>query len=242
MITQAYVGSELELFSRATCWKSYVSRSVAPYLGARVLEVGAGIGTTTAALCRQPHEAWICLEPDATQAGEIRQRKEAGELPACCEVRVGTLEGMDTQEWFDSILYMDVLEHIADDQAECRRAAAHLRPGGHLVILSPAHQSLFTPFDAAIGHYRRYSKQSLACAVPTELQRVSLRYLDSVGLLASLSNRLFLRQSMPTARQIAVWDKCLVRASRLMDPLLMYCLGKSVLGIWRKADTRVDNC
>ena len=59
-------------------------------------------------------------------------------------------------------------------------------------------------------------------------------YLDSVGLLASLSNRAMLRQHMPTARQIAIWDRLMVPMSRLLDPLLFHRLGKSVLAVWRK--------
>jgi len=59
-------------------------------------------------------------------------------------------------------------------------------------------------------------------------------YPDSVGLLASLGNRLFLSQSMPGPGQIAFWDKVMVRCSRLVDPLLFHALGKSVLSVWRR--------
>jgi hypothetical protein len=59
-------------------------------------------------------------------------------------------------------------------------------------------------------------------------------YLDSAGLLASLGNRLFLSQSMPGPGQIAFWDKVLVRCSRVVDPLLCYSLGKSVLCVWER--------
>ena len=58
-------------------------------------------------------------------------------------------------------------------------------------------------------------------------------YLDSIGLLASLANRLLLNQSMPTAAQIKTWDSVLVPCSRVLDPFLFGAVGKSVLGIWR---------
>ena len=54
-------------------------------------------------------------------------------------------------ERFDTILYIDVLEHIDDDLGELARSATHLRPGGHLIVLAPAHQALYSPFDKAIG-------------------------------------------------------------------------------------------
>jgi hypothetical protein len=70
--------------------------------------------------------------------------------------------------------------------------------------------------------------------IPEGFDRVELKYLDSVGLVASLGNRLFLKSGMPTARQIALWDKMMIPLSRLIDPLTRYRLGKSVLGAWRK--------
>src|SRR5439155_19234776 len=106
----------------------------------------------------------------------------SGELPKCCESRLGTLEKFDDAETFDTILYMDVLEHIEDDRAEVARAAKHLRPGGHVIALSPAHQWLFTPFDRAIGHHRRYTRAGFGALATPDLEPVRLRYLDSIGL------------------------------------------------------------
>src|SRR5262249_14397558 len=96
-------------------------------------------------------------------------------------------------------------EHIADDRSELAAAAAHLKPGGKLIVLGPAHPWLYSPFDKALGHYRRYTRRMLAAAVPADLQRVELIYLDSVGLLASTGNRLLLRRSLPSPRQIRIW-------------------------------------
>ena len=111
-------------------------------------------------------------------------------------------------------------------------AAAHLNRGGHIVVLSPAHPFLFTPFDSAIGHFRRYTRDSLRQAAPPQLALRKLIYLDSAGMLASLGNRLLLRSAMPTEKQILAWDRFLVPISRVLDPLLDGRAGKSVLGVW----------
>jgi hypothetical protein len=79
---------------------------------------------------------------------------------------------------------LDVLGHIEDDDAELRLAARYLRKGGHLIVLAPAHQFLYSPFDGAIGHFRRHCRRSLRAAAPPELSFVLLRYLDSAGLMA----------------------------------------------------------
>ncbi len=229
-----YVGTELDLFATAERWKAYVRRQVRPYLGRQVLEVGAGHGGTTRVLCGVEQECWVCLEPDRSLADRLIAAISAGELPDCCEARIGTLADLDDGDRFDTILYMDVLEHIADDRAELARAADQLRPGGHLIVLAPAHQWLFTPFDEAIGHYRRYTRRSLRAAAPDGLALSRLVYLDSIGMLASLGNRLVLKSSMPSSGQIAAWDRLMVPLSTLADPLLGYSIGKSVLAVWKK--------
>ena len=110
----------------------------------------------------------------------------------------------------------------------------HLRPGGHIIALSPAHQWLYSPFDRSIGHCRRIHRAGFGALVPEGLTTRRLVYLDSVGLLASLANKLVLKSEMPKPSQIAFWDRVLVRMSRAVDPVLGHSAGKSVLAVWRK--------
>ncbi len=231
-----YVGDELDLFAAATNWKSYFRRRLLPYLGRSVVEVGAGFGGTTKLLCQGDFDRWLCLEPDATLAGRLTEAVGRGELPACCKVEVGTIEQVPEGPEFDTALYMDVLEHIEDDAGEVARVARRLKPGGHVIALSPAHQWLFTPFDKAIGHHRRYTRKTFGALKSPDLDVVRLDYLDSVGMLASLGNRLVLNRSMPNPKQIAVWDKLMVPMSKVLDPVLGFALGKSVFAVWRKRE------
>jgi hypothetical protein len=131
--------------------------------------------------------------------------------------------------------YIDVLEHIDDDHSELKAAAAKLKVGGRLIVLAPAHQRLFTPFDQSVGHFRRYNRNMMRDAAPPELKVERIFYLDSVGLLASLANKLFLKQSMPTKEQLHVWDSWMIPVSRVIDPLLFRSIGKTVVGIWSKS-------
>ncbi len=233
MAHQKYVGSELDLFGTAMRWKTYYTNMIRPYLGTSVLEVGAGLGMTTQHLCANQHGRWVCLEPDPDLAARIEQRINQGRLSQC-EVRNGILEQLPETDRFDSILYIDVIEHIYDDAAQLRQATNRLAYGGHLIILAPAHYFLFSEFDKSIGHHRRYTKQSLSAAVPDELSLTLLRYIDSLGLLLSLGNR-FLNQRLPNKWQIDFWDRFIVPVSAISDKALNYRIGKSVLGIWQKS-------
>ena len=230
-----YIGNELEIFAHAVGWKRYFGTIITPFFGEHILEVGAGIGTTTAALARRHYRDWMCLEPDAELKQILDRKLQAGELPAFCHSQLGIVNDLREDEFFYTILYIDVLEHIENDRSELRAAAAHLAANGTLIVLSPAHQALFTPFDQTIGHYRRYSKNSLAAIQPPGCHLEKLIYLDSAGMLLSLSNRLLLNQSMPTLAQIKLWDRWVVPVSVILDRLLLYSLGKSVIAVWRKA-------
>ena len=227
-----YPGSELQLFEKAVNWKTYWRKQLSPYVGRLVLEVGAGIGANTLLLAgAQDQWRWVCLEPDASLCARLRSAvRKLGEV----SVITGTIRTLEPDQRFDTILYLDVLEHITDDRDELQRASRHLSPGGHLIVLVPAHQYLYTPFDRAVGHLRRYSRVSLRSAAPSCLSLVELRYLDTAGMLASIANRLLLKQSMPTEAQIGVWDRYLIPVSRRLDPILRHRFGKSLLGVWRR--------
>jgi ubiquinone/menaquinone biosynthesis C-methylase UbiE len=230
-----YVGTELDLFAHAKNWKRYWSSHVGRYISGDVLEVGAGIGANTPLLQPSRAKSWTCLEPDPNLANRLRAAVEASAGgPAMCSVVTGTTGDLDPNSRFDCLLYIDVLEHIERDQEELERAAGLLHSGGCIVVLSPAHNWLYTPFDKSIGHFRRYNRSRLRKCKPSNCAVERLFYLDSCGLLASAANRLLLNQSMPTLDQILFWDRYLVRSSTTLDMILRCSIGKSIVGIFRK--------
>jgi SAM-dependent methyltransferase len=233
-VTDRYVGGELELFATATNWKRYVARVLRPFIGAKVLEVGAGIGSNLPYLSTAAVREWTSLEPDSELAHRIAARVAAGELPRA-RVICGAIGALNDTERFDTIFYIDVLEHIAEDRAELARAARHLAPGGALVVVAPAHQFLFSPFDTAVGHHRRYTRASLAALAPPGCRLTTALMLDSVGFLASLGNRLLLSSAVPKPSQIAFWDRVLVVLSRWVDRLTFRRFGKTVVAVWHRA-------
>lgn len=229
-----YIGNELELFKNAHNWKNYYAGFIKKYLVKDVMEVGAGIGETTHSLCDGTQQSWLCVEPDAELTKEIALKKESGYLPSFIEIVTDTLEGVAAHRKFDAIIYIDVIEHIEKDSSELEKASSFLKPGGHLIVLVPAHNYLFSEFDKSIGHYRRYNKKMLAEAAPKELKQIDLRYLDSVGLFASLANKWFLKQEYPELKQIKFWDNYIIPVSKITDALSFYGIGKTVIGVWKK--------
>ena len=219
---------ELTLFAGAINWKKYWATSIAQYVYGSIAEVGAGIGSNARFLLNQHVEKLMLIEPGE----ELFSQLSAREYPECVDKLHGTLR--ESRGVFDTIVYIDVLEHIKDDLLETSCVYEHLAKGGHFVILSPAWPFLYTPFDEAVGHYRRYTRSSLRQSVDSRFETVSERYLDSVGLLASLANKIFLQASAPSETQIRAWDTLMVRLSTVVDPLLFFSMGKTIVGVYKK--------
>jgi SAM-dependent methyltransferase len=228
-----YAGSELDLFAAVWNWKAYWSGQIRPFLAGDILEVGAGIGSNTRLLDRGFAGRFVCLEPDPELNRQLVKNLREAKPGRAYETPCGTLASLAGQQ-FDTILYIDVLEHIENDREELNLAASHLRSGGRLIVLSPAHQLLFSPFDAAIGHFRRYSRSMLRSISPDGLRLERIRYLDCAGMILSAANMLLLRQSLPTKSQLRFWDHWIIPVSRVFDKLFLYSAGKTIIAVWRR--------
>ena len=163
----AYQGSELASFAHARRWKACVRTALYPYLAGDILELGAGIGETTRALRPGSHaSSWTCVEPDPAMAQTIIAAANTGAFGDNVSTLCGTQADLPSDQRFDVALYVDVLEHIEDDRGELAAIAQRLREGGRIVVLSPAYSFLYSEFDRAIGHFRRYTKGMLRTITP----------------------------------------------------------------------------
>lgn len=236
MENSEYIGKELDLFKLAKNWKNYWIGIAKKYISSSVLEVGAGIGgTTTALLSELPNSIrWTALEPDQNLAKELKNNTKHLDN---VRVKCGTIRNIEEHITYNSILYIDVIEHIENDREELILASNKLKPNGHLIILVPAHNYLFSPFDKAIGHYRRYNKKSLLNTIPKDLEILECKYLDSTGLFLSLGNKWLLKQSQPTESQVAFWDNYVVPISTFVDKILRFRYGKSLILIAKKNES-----
>jgi ubiquinone/menaquinone biosynthesis C-methylase UbiE len=229
-----YVGNELELFQHAKVWKKYFGKLLKPYLKGRVLEVGAGLGSTTEYLCDGTQSKWVCMEPDPNLYSQLHKKIEQKELPSACIALKAVITDLPLNEKFDAIVYIDVIEHIEDDKQELKNAEQLLASDGYLLVLVPAHQFVYSAFDKSIGHFRRYNKKLLVQTAPSSLQLEKIFYLDSIGLLASIANKYSLKQNYPTMKQVNFWDRFLVRISKFTDFVIGYQTGKTLVAIWKK--------
>ncbi|MBM3730025.1 MAG: methyltransferase domain-containing protein [Actinobacteria bacterium] len=116
-----------------------------------ILEVGAGQGATGARLAA--HAPYVGVEPDMSSAAVAASRMAR---IGNAEFRMGGMERVGNDEYFDLLCAFEVLEHIDDDAGALRGWMAHLGPEGHVLLSVPAHARRFGPSDEAVGHFRRY--------------------------------------------------------------------------------------
>jgi SAM-dependent methyltransferase len=204
----------LDRMAEADNYNDWLFERARPYLGRRVLDFGAGVGTFTERLAE--HAEVVALEPDSGFVPRLRER-----FAGCDDVTVvlGTDEEIPALGAFDSIVSLNVLEHIRDDEAVLRRLGEALVPGGHLLLLVPAHQALFGRIDENVGHERRYGRGALRRRLTgAGLKPLELRYVNPVGALGWLvSSRLLRREHVP-AGPLKLYD-ALVPVFRQLDGL-----------------------
>jgi SAM-dependent methyltransferase len=206
-------GETLRRMEAAENYNRWLFSRAQPYLGARVLDVGAGIGTFSA-LAAEEAEV-VALEPDPEFWAGLRARfAERGNVT----VVPGTVEELDpVHVGFDSILCLNVLEHIPDDEGTLARFRELLAPGGRLLLLVPAHPSLYGAIDRALEHQRRYRRSGLRALLErTGFEVEQLRAVNPLGTAGWLvSGRIFGRDQIP-AGPLKLYDR-LVPALRTLD-------------------------
>lgn len=172
---------EFAALSEAKNYRQAIVSEFAPYLKGRILEVGVGIGQTSEAILSLPGVTELVgVEPDERFQQGFSQR-----LP---HIRLlgGTTADLEKAESFDGAVMVNVLEHIEDDFEELVRVKDILSPNnGHLCLLIPARQEIYSKLDSHFGHFRRYSRRDLQ----NKLERAGfkihrLSYFNFVGYFA----------------------------------------------------------
>lgn len=131
-------------------------------------------------------------------------------------------------------MYLHVLEHIEDDIAELENAVNKLKVGGHIIIMVPAHQHIYSNLDKAVGHYRRYDKKFFKENL-VGLERVKLMSLDTIGYFLYFLNKLiFKKEIFPSKMKIFIWDKIFTPFTILLDFFSGYKFGKCILAVYKK--------
>ena len=229
-----YEGRDLEAMSFARNYHRWIFDEIRPFLSGDVAEVGAGRGSFSRLLLESPSiRCLFAMEPSPEMfpllRAELRGEPRAeprnaffGEVAAEVEGRLG------------AAVYVNVLEHVPDDRGELALVHRALAPGGHLCVFVPALPWLYSPFDASIGHQRRYLRAPLVRMVrETGFEVVRARWFDVAGVLPWLVAMKWLRLPM-RGGDVRLYDSLVVPVMRRVEAAVPPPLGKNLLVVARK--------
>jgi phospholipid N-methyltransferase len=233
-----YVGKDLEAMDFAENYHRWILDVFGPFLGKRLVEVGAGTGSFSELLLGRSPEKLVLIEPSNMFASLTANLNDLSSKTstaffnstfseAAPEVKAGHHP--------DSIIYINVLEHIRDDIAELVTVFETLRPGGRIFIFVPALAVLYSNFDRQIGHFRRYNMNDLKhkCrAVGFDI--LIARNFDMPGILPWLLKYRILRSLKMEAGAVAFYDKFAVPIIRKFETFLPPPIGKNLILVAEK--------
>jgi len=229
-----YSGKELEIMTFAQNYYRWMMGYFAPFIGERVVEIGAGCGNVTELLLRYGAKNIIAMEPSDNMYGILEDTFRPSSSVTTVKASLSSGRQQVTEK-ADSVIYINVLEHIENDVEELLLARSVLSGRGHLLIFVPALPFLYGTFDSAVGHFRRYTKSGLLRLVQQAGYDVlQCRYFDLPGAAAWWILFRLLRQKTFTAHNIAFYDRYVVPVIQRLERHIEPPLGKNLLLIARK--------
>lgn len=234
-----YAGKDLEAMDFAVRYHNWILEVFRPYLGKRIVEVGAGTGSFSELLLETQPESLTLVEPS-----EMFERLELamGSRNGVSRPRLhnnifrNVAAEIKDEQRPDSIIYVNVLEHIDDDELELEVVHDTLAQGGRLFIFVPANRFLFSKFDRNIGHYRRYGKKELHQKLDAAgFRLVKSRWFDLPGVLPWLIKYRFMRSTTMESGAVQAYDRYIVPAIRPIENLINPPIGKNLIVIAEKA-------
>ncbi|MEK7550198.1 MAG: class I SAM-dependent methyltransferase [Patescibacteria group bacterium] len=209
----------LEIMSSAVWYNNWLLKQISTYLRGEILEVGAGIGNFTSKLSKYGKVTAIDYDSSYKNAnyGDIEKGKY--------------FFGKRT---FDTIVCMNVLEHIKNDKKALKNMYELLNIGGKLILLVPAHNWAYGQIDKELGHFRRYSKKSVSdLLIANGYSLMVIRHLNWLGLLGWFINGKVLKKRIISQGQLNFFDK-IAKLFLFVEKFVRPPFGLSVLVIGEK--------
>jgi SAM-dependent methyltransferase len=221
----------LEDLTDAVNYQRWLADLTRPYLGDDPIELGGGIGDYAA--------AWLTTVPriTVTEADDSRFKVLAERFVDDERVTVRQLV-LPAREraGHTAAVALNVLEHLEDDVEALRSIAGLVRPGGAIVLIVPAFPFAMSRFDRSIGHFRRYTVDSLRAALVGAGLRIELiRYINPIGLINWYLACRLLRMTPRNGIMLRMYDRVVVPVARGLERRWRPPFGQSVFVVARSA-------
>ena len=235
-----YAGKDLEAMSFAVNYHRWILSIFEPYLGARVVEVGAGKGSFSELLLEHRLESLSLVEPSVAMYEQLSRRME--ELKPLVTVKTyndifeNVAGEIRSTAQPDSIIYVNVLEHIADDARELKVINSTLDKGGRVLVFVPALRWLHGSMDRRLDHFRRYTRTELEKkCVAAGFKVITSRYFDLMLVVPWWLKYTLLQSNKMEPGAVKFYDQRVVPVARRLESVIKAPIGKNVLLIAEKS-------
>lgn len=237
MADVVYPGKDLEAMSFAVNYHKWILDEFRPYLGRKVIEVGAGTGDFSTLLLNEQIDELSLVEPsEMFDQLSVNIASDKIAVTFFKNIFADVVAQFFGPKAPDTIIYINVLEHIEDDAHELSLIYDCLQPGGRALIFVPALPSLYGEFDRQIGHFRRYIKKDLSELARTAGFTVTkAKYFDFVGMIPWFIKYKILKSSTLESGLIKLYDDIAVPVNKVAESLITPPIGKNLLFVLEKS-------
>jgi SAM-dependent methyltransferase len=225
---------ELELLATMPNYYAWIMEAFTPFVRGHVIEYGAGTGTISRLLVPLA-DTLSAVEPSSNLAAALQTKfRDDSKVEVVREslqnhaIKVGAAT-------VDTVVMVNVLEHIEDDNQALAHIFRMLRPGGHLLIFVPALQVLMSKLDVIFGHFRRYHRLELMQKVTKAGGEVEIcRYFDFLGIGPWFVLNKVMGATAFNPRIVDIHDRFVVPVSRAAERMISPPIGKNIILVARK--------
>jgi SAM-dependent methyltransferase len=230
----------LQVIASAKDFNQWMYQVIKPFIKGRVLEIGSGIGNISSLLVLH-HQKVTLSDINADYCNYLQakfsQHPSLENITSLDLVIPGFPEKYkDLLNSFDTIILLNVIEHIEDHNRAIQNACSLLSKNGVLIVLAPAYQTLYCPLDKGLGHFRRYTKKSMKLLLTSNGFGVaSWTYFNCVGIAGWVIFGKILRRKALEAGEVNLYE-FLVPLNKIIDKIMHKITGLSIICVGQKTD------
>jgi SAM-dependent methyltransferase len=221
--------SWLPYMGKTTNYNEWIFNSFKEYLGGKIVDIGSGSGTFTKYFTDRA--LVVSVEPDE---GEAEDQRRLFSSRSNVEVINGHFDREMAQRLkprgIDTVVCLNVLEHVRDDKEMLGNIHECLPEGGKLILYVPALKAIYGTLDRNLDHFRRYDKKEVEKMLKEAGFRViKSRYVNFLGAFTWFLYSRVLKRTRPAENSILFYDKFLVPVVATVENYLHFPFGQSLL-------------
>jgi SAM-dependent methyltransferase len=228
----------LDVIARAHRFNRWMYHTISPFCNGKIFETGSGTGNISRCFIEDHQQIMLS---DFREAYCNKLTARFGDSSGVLGIEHMDLidDAFETKfashfGKFDTVVALNVVEHISDDVQALNNCYKLLTSGGQVVILVPSYMWLYNPFDRELGHYRRYTKSSLSRAFSrTGFQVIHKQYFNFIGIFGWYFTGTILKKKMIPENQMRLYNS-LLPLIKLVDRVVFHRAGLSTLIVGKK--------